>query len=124
MQPEMEYDRGYCRPECTKCSEVCPTGAIRPITREIKTSIQIGHAVWVMEDCIVKRDGVKCGNCERHCPNGAITMIASDPDDEDSLRFPSVDTERCIGCGACEYVCPSRPFSAIYVVGHEVHRSV
>lgn len=124
MQPEMEYDRGYCRPECTKCSEVCPTGAIRPITQEVKTSLQIGHAVWVMEDCIVKRKGVKCGNCERHCPNGAITMIASDPDDEDSLRFPSVDTERCIGCGACEYVCPSRPFSAIYVVGHEVHRSV
>ena len=124
MQPETEYDRGYCRPECTKCSEVCPTGAIRPITQEVETSLQIGHAVWVMEDCIVKRKGVKCGNCERHCPNGAITMIASDPDDEDSLRFPSVDTERCIGCGACEYVCSSRPFSAIYVVGHEVHRSV
>ena len=32
MQPEMSYERGYCRPECTKCSEVCPAGAIRPIT--------------------------------------------------------------------------------------------
>ena len=21
MQPEMSYERGYCRPECTKCSE-------------------------------------------------------------------------------------------------------
>ena len=28
----------------------------------------------------------------------------------------------CIGCGACEYVCPARPFSAIYVEGHENHR--
>ena len=28
MQPEMSYERGYCRPECTKCSEVCPAGAI------------------------------------------------------------------------------------------------
>ena len=29
MQPEMSYERGYCRPECKKCSEVCPTGAIK-----------------------------------------------------------------------------------------------
>ena len=46
MQPEMAYERGYCRPECTKCSEVCPAGAIRPITKADKSSIQIGHAVW------------------------------------------------------------------------------
>ena len=26
MQPEMSYERGYCRPEWTRCSEVCPTG--------------------------------------------------------------------------------------------------
>ena len=38
MQPEMTYERGYCRPECTKCSDVCPTGAIRPIPA--KTSHQ------------------------------------------------------------------------------------
>ena len=47
MQPVMSYERGYCRPECTKCSEVCPTGAIRPITVAEKSSRQIGHAVWV-----------------------------------------------------------------------------
>ncbi|MDO4756273.1 MAG: 4Fe-4S binding protein, partial [Parabacteroides sp.] len=34
MQPEMSYERGYCRPECVKCSEVCPSGAIKPITKE------------------------------------------------------------------------------------------
>jgi len=28
MQPEMSYERGYCRPECAKCAEVCPTDAI------------------------------------------------------------------------------------------------
>ena len=45
MQPEMSYERGYCRPECVKCSEVCPTGAIKPITVADKSAIQIGHAV-------------------------------------------------------------------------------
>ena len=35
---------------------------------------------------------------------------------------PAVNEARCIGCGACEYLCPARPFSAIYVEGHEVHK--
>ncbi|MGX8682351.1 MAG: 4Fe-4S binding protein, partial [Bacteroidales bacterium] len=30
----------------------------------------------------------------------------------------------CIGCGACENLCPSRPISAIHVEGHEVHRTI
>ncbi|MBQ5394790.1 MAG: 4Fe-4S binding protein, partial [Alistipes sp.] len=35
-----------------------------------------------------------------------------------------IDTERCIGCGACEHLCPSRPFSAIYVEGNQTHRTL
>ena len=124
MQPETSYERGYCRPECTKCSEVCPTGAIKPITKEEKTAIQIGHAVWIAENCIVNADGQKCGNCARHCPTGAIQMVPKDANDPKSLQIPVVNTERCIGCGACENLCPSRPFSAIYVEGHEVHREI
>lgn len=121
MKPESSYERGYCRPECTKCSEVCPTGAIQKISVEEKSSIRVGHAVWVRENCIPVSDGVSCGNCARHCPAGAIQMVHLNPDDENSLRIPVVNEERCIGCGACENLCPSRPFSAIYVEGHEVH---
>ena len=124
MQPETSYERGYCRPECTKCSEVCPTGAIKPITKEEKTAIQIGHAVWVAENCIVNSEGHKCGNCARHCPTGAIQMVPKDANDPKSIQIPVINTERCIGCGACENLCPSRPFSAIYVEGHEVHREI
>ncbi|MBR4996327.1 MAG: 4Fe-4S dicluster domain-containing protein [Bacteroidaceae bacterium] len=122
MQPEMTYERGYCRPECTKCSEVCPAGAIRPITREDKASTQIGHAVWVKKNCIPLTDGRSCGNCARHCPVGAIQMVPSDPEAQRSRRIPVIDIERCIGCGACENLCPARPFSAIYVEGHERHK--
>lgn len=124
MQPEMSYERGYCRPECTKCSEVCPAGAIRPITVADKSAIQIGHAVWVKKNCIPLTDGVDCGNCARHCPVGAIQMVPSNPDISDSPKIPVVNVERCIGCGSCENLCPARPFSAIYVEGHEMHRTV
>ena len=124
MQPEMSYERGYCRPECTKCSEVCPAGAIRPITKADKSSVQIGHAVWVKKNCIPLTDGVQCGNCARHCPTGAIQMVPSIPEDKDSPKIPVINVERCIGCGACENLCPARPFSAIYVEGHERHRII
>ena len=124
MQPVTSFERGYCRPECVKCSEVCPTGAIKPITKEEKTAIQIGHAVWIADNCVVNRDNQKCDNCFRHCPTGAIQMVAKNPDDKKSPKIPVINTERCIGCGACENLCPSRPFSAIYVEGHEVHREI
>ena len=124
MQPVTSFERGYCRPECVRCSEVCPTGAIKPITKEEKTAIQIGHAVWIADNCVVNRDKEQCDKCSRHCPTGAIQMVAKDQNDKKSLMFPVINTERCIGCGACENLCPSRPFSAIYVEGHEVHREI
>ena len=124
MQPEMSYERGYCRPECTRCSEACPAGAIVRISAAEKSSTQIGHAVWLRANCLPLTDGVKCGNCARHCPAGAIAMVRSAAADPASPEIPSVDAERCIGCGACENLCPARPFSAIYVEGHERHRII
>ena len=136
MQPYMSYERGYCRPECTKCAEVCPTGAIRKITATEKSSIQIGHAVWSKDRCIVYTDESVCDNCARHCPTAAITMIdipglvkqdtprmfvAGPPK---PTKIPAVDTELCIGCGACENLCPARPLSAIFIEGHVMHRTV
>ena len=46
MQPEMSYERGYCRPECAKCAEVCPTDAIHLTSLAEKSAIQIGHAAF------------------------------------------------------------------------------
>ena len=109
MQPEMNYTDGYCRMACTRCSEVCPTGAILPITKEEKTAISVGCAVVLKENCI------SCGNCARHCPSEAIQMV-------DGL--PAVNESRCLGCGACEYYCPARPMTAIYVEGREIHAEI
>ena len=125
MQPTMSYERGYCRPECTRCSEVCPAGAIKPITPIEKSAIQIGHAVWIKQNCVAINDGVPCGNCARHCPTGAIEMIPLDPDDGDSPLVPAINEAHCIGCGACENLCPGKNGqTAIMVEGHEVHKEV
>jgi len=120
MQPTLSFERGYCRPECTRCSQVCPTGAIQPITKEEKTAIHVGHAVWMKENCVVLTDGVSCGNCARHCPTGAIQMVEYNHNGN-TVLIPAVDANKCIGCGACEHLCPSRPFSAIYVEGNVRH---
>ena len=120
MQPTLSFERGYCRPECTACGQVCPTSAIQPITREEKTAIHVGHAVWIKDNCVVLTDGVSCGNCARHCPTGAIQMVDYDHNGQ-TVKIPAVDANRCIGCGACENLCPSRPFSAIYVEGNLKH---
>ena len=117
MQPEMSYERGYCRPECTRCSELCPTGAIRKITKEEKTQYHVGTARVNAELCVVEK-GVECGNCARHCPAGAIMLVK---EEETGYRRPVVNEERCIGCGACENLCPARPISAITVNGRHNH---
>ncbi len=109
MQPEMNYHDGYCRMACTRCSEVCPAGAIQPVSKEEKTAISIGVAVVLKDNCI------GCGTCERHCPSSAIQMVDG---------RPAVNEARCLGCGACEYYCPARPMTAIYVEGREVHGEV
>ena len=117
----MGYEKGYCRPECVRCSEVCPAGAIVKITPEEKTSIHIGRAKVNRDLCIVEDKGVHCGNCARHCPSGAIKMVPRDPEDPDSIKIPAVDESLCTGCGACEFLCPVRPISAIHVEGYSIH---
>lgn len=118
MQPVMSFEVGYCRPECTRCGEVCPTSAIRPFTKQEKTAIHMGHAVWVKENCVVFTDGVSCGSCARHCPTGAIQMVEEEHNGKTMMRPSIPEPKICIGCGKCENLCPSRPFSAIYVEGN------
>ena len=54
----------------------------------------------------------------------AIDMDRNNLRKSDEILREMPELQTCIGCGACEYVCPARPFSAIYVVGHEVHRTI
>ena len=120
LQPQMGYENGYCRPECTACSDVCPAGAIRPLKPGQKQTISIGFAHVNLELCFAAKGEASCGNCAYHCPSGAIRMVETD-----GCQFPvpTVAEAQCIGCGACENLCPSRPISAITVRGNSVHHT-
>lgn len=130
MAPVLSFERGHCRPECTRCSDVCPAGAIlrfegdQTARQAVKASTKVGTAHWVRENCVVLNDDVECGLCARRCPSKAIQMVPSDPNDPKSRKLPVIDEEKCIGCGACEHLCPSRPFSAIYVEGIDRQREI
>jgi ferredoxin len=116
MQPQMSYEKGFCRPECTRCSKLCPSGAIRRITREEKTQYHIGTARVNPELCFMATGKTTCGKCVQACPSGAIKLV---PFGEH--RIPAIAEEVCTGCGACEYLCPVRPISAITVNGKHQH---
>lgn len=113
-QPVMDFRRGYCLPSCTRCGSVCPEGAIRQLTAEERTTVHVGRAVWSKDLCL-RTTGENCTACVRKCPVRAIHLVAG---------FPIVDAAVCIGCGACEHVCPSRPLPAMRVEGYSEQRVI
>jgi ferredoxin len=117
MQPKLDYHKSFCNFDCTRCTEVCPTGAITKLDRDAKHIAQIGIAKFMYESCVVTVDGTDCGACSEHCPTKAVTMIPYN-----GLWLPEVEPELCIGCGACEYACPTEPYKAIYVESNVVHQ--
>lgn len=118
MQPTVNFEKGFCNFDCTVCGDVCPNGAIRPLTVKQKHLTQMGTVVFIKENCIVYTDGTSCGACSEHCPTQAIAMVSF----KDGLTIPKVNTEICVGCGGCEYVCPARPFRAVYIEGNPIQK--
>lgn len=114
LHPVMDYDASWCEYNCTLCSNLCPTGALHPLTKSEKHRTRNGLASADKSLCISWAKGVKCGACSRRCPVGAITM--TEPAADGKGPYPVVDPDKCIGCGACQYVCPSKP-KAIMVGG-------
>ena len=119
MQPFMDYDVSFCNYECTRCSEVCPTGAILPLTAELKRTTQTGVVRFEKQNCVVYIDETACGSCSEHCPTKAVRMVPY----KGLLTIPEITPEICVGCGACEYACPSTPYKAIVVDGHPEHKT-
>jgi len=127
-KPTMSFEMGYCRTNCHKCVDVCPEGILLKGEREKEKEkgkgderrekgempdrqIRPGWAQFNSRTCVTQTDGVPCDACARHCPTKAIRQT-----DLNGQAVPSINTQTCIGCGACEFYCPARP-KAIYIEG-------
>ena len=118
MQPTVSFEKGFCNFDCTVCGDICPNKAIKPLTIENKHLTQMGYVVFIEENCIVYTDGTSCGACSEHCPTQAIAMVPY----KDGLTIPRINTDICVGCGGCEYVCPARPFRAVHIEGNPIQK--
>lgn len=107
----LTFDNGMCEFNCKRCSEVCPTGAIKALDLTEKRRTRLGLAALDSTLCVAITEGYDCGACAEHCPTGALRM----KEDADGIRIPVLDTRLCIGCGSCEHPCPVRPVKAIRV---------
>lgn len=115
-QPEMVFQSGFCRLACDyRCGQACPVGAIRKLGGVARADVHQGRAIWKKELCVRTTKGEPCTACVRKCPVKAIHLVEG---------IPVVDEAVCIGCGACEHVCPSRPLPAMQVEGYDVPRIV
>ena len=96
----LDLSRGACKFDCSRCSDVCPTGAIRPLKLKEKQRTKIAEAKFHPRNCIVFQEGTQCGRCAKACPTGAIVLR------KNGTPRP-VKADLCIGCGACQEVCPA-----------------
>ncbi len=116
--PYLDYGRAFCQYECAACPAACPSGALLDRAPDLKKREAIGKSALVLADCIVVSKGTRCGACAEHCPTGAVRIerVEGRP-----LPVPVLHAPTCIGCGACETVCPSTPRKAMTVSGLAVH---
>ena len=122
MQPRMDFRTGHCNYECTICTEICPSGALKPLSVERKKETQLGVARFIKENCVVYTDHTNCGACSEHCPTKAVDMVPFPNNSGKQLVIPEVNPDICVGCGGCEHACPTKPYKAIYVDGNPVHK--
>jgi MauM/NapG family ferredoxin protein len=119
--PRLVPRMGYCDYTCRLCGQACPTGAIPTLELKVKQATALGTAFINRARCIPYTEGADCLVCEEHCPVSpkAITLVERDTfnlqGEKVRVKFPVVQTDRCIGCGHCEKVCPVGGAAAIRV---------
>jgi MauM/NapG family ferredoxin protein len=115
--PVVSFAGDYCREDCVRCGEVCPSGALRRVPLELKATVRIGLPQIDMEICLLGEER-ECSLCRNWCPYEAIRYVFSE---NDYLVHPRVNAERCNGCGACEVHCPVSPVKAISILPNQTN---
>ena len=119
-KPVLSFDKGFCQYDCIECGHTCPFGAIMPIDVDEKHKIQTGIAQYTPDLCVIIAKGEQCGACAEHCPTGALEIAY---DAGSSTSIPTINSKLCVGCGACEYICPVIPQKAIIILPHDIHQA-
>jgi formate hydrogenlyase subunit 6/NADH:ubiquinone oxidoreductase subunit I len=128
--PIMISKMGWCELNCTLCSQVCPTGAIREISIaeklgigpfEAKGPVKTGTAFYNQGRCLPWAMDTSCVVCEEVCPVSPKAIFTRNVEVTDrwgatlQLKRPYIDPVKCIGCGICEHECPVKDDPAVYV---------
>ena len=91
--------------------------------------MKLGTAFYDRGRCLPWAMATECIVCEEWCPTSpkAIYLHAAEVADAQgavkTVRQPSIDPERCTGCGACEHVCPVKDRPAVYLTSIGESRS-
>jgi len=121
--PLAVFTHAGCHQECNFCTQVCPTGAIEPLSLAEKRNFQMGLAIVDTATCLPHRGERECQLCFDECnaagyraiemrpiqlATGAIPEGMFSPEQIEQMGrilAPFVKADACVGCGLCEYRC-------------------
>ena len=107
----LDLANSKCGFDCNRCSQICPTGAIRPVPLAEKQKLRIAQAAINYKNCKVFQDDEPCGKCAEVCPTKAITLRKT--------GAPKMTKNLCIGCGACQAICPQKTITVSPIAKQE-----
>ena len=90
------------------CVKACPSGALDPTLSSIDDA-RMGTAVLINPSTCLSMIGLRCDVCFRICPliDEAISLPShrNQRTGAHAIFVPTVNPERCTGCGKCEQAC-------------------
>lgn len=128
--PVAHPEHAGCHQDCTFCTQVCPTGAIQPLSLLVKRQTHMGLAIVNTRTCLPfsAENREDCNLCFVECQQAGYHAIEMRPidlpvdrdelesygfseteiDEMSTIRAPFVDADKCTGCGICTYRCHTR----------------
>jgi len=125
--PVAHPDHAGCHQDCVFCTQVCPTGAIQPLTLPVKRETHMGLAIVDTKTCLPfdEENREECDLCFVECEQAGYHAIEMkrislpidreeleaqgftdfEIDEMGSIKAPFVDASKCTGCGICTYRC-------------------
>jgi len=99
--PYIDPDLGACT-VCAElaCIKTCPSGALAPLADAGDIAMGLAR---IDRDLCLRSSGQPCTICRDECPRGAAAIDISDGGELE------VKTDGCVGCGTCQYRCPTFP---------------